>query len=90
MVVTSSKVPSDKVYKTVFATLGRLLYNHGLPAAKESMVDEPQSNGLRNYKQHDQFKAVMETVNLIAVDAPIASVTRLKNSLNTVTSFHRL
>ena len=60
MVVTSSKVPSDKVYKTGLATLCRLLYDRGLPAAQQSMVDEAQSKGLLNYKQDDQVKAVME------------------------------
>ena len=34
MVVTSFKVPSDKVYKTVLATRGRLLYDRGLAAAQ--------------------------------------------------------
>ena len=90
MVVTSSKVPSNKIYKTVLANLGRLLYDRGLPAAQQSMVYEAQSNGLLNYKQDDQVKAVMEIVNLIAVDAPIASVTRLINSFNKVTSCRRL
>ena len=54
------------------------------------MVDEAQSKGLLNYKQDDQVKAVMEIVNLIAFDAPIASVTRLINSFNKVTSCRRL
>ena len=90
MVVTSSKVPSDKVYKTVLATLGHLLYDRGLPAPLQSMVDEAQSKGLLNYKQDDQVKAVMESVNLIAVYAPIASVIRLINSFNKVTSCRRL
>ena len=90
MVVTSSKVPYDKIYKTVLATLGRLLYDRGLPAAQQSMVDEAQSKGLLNFKQDDQVKAVMEIVNLIAVDAPIAIVSRLINSFNKVTSCRRL
>ena len=88
--VNSSKVPPDKIYKTVLATLGRLLYDRGLPAAQQSKVDEAQSKGLLNYKQDDQVKAVMDFVNLIAADAPIASVTRLINSFNKVKSCRRL
>ena len=90
MVVPSSKPPSDKIYKTAPATLGRLLYDRGLPAAQQSMVDEAQSKGLLIYKKDDQVKAVMEIVNLIAVDAPNASVTRLINSFNKVKSCRRL
>ena len=59
MVVTSSKVPSDKVYRTVLADLGLLLYNRGLSASQQSIGNEAQSKGLLNYKQDDQFKAVM-------------------------------
>ena len=54
------------------------------------MVNESQSRGLLNYKQDDQVMAVMEIANLIAVDGPIASATRLINSFNKVTSCRRL
>ena len=88
MVVTSSKVPSHNIYETVLSTLVRLLYDRGRPAAQQSIV--AQSKGLLNYMQDDQVKAVMEILNLFAVDAPIASVTRLINSFNKFTSCRRL
>ena len=90
MALTSSKVPSDMVYKTVLATLVRLLYDRGLPAAQQSIIDEAQSRGLLNYKQDDQVKGLMEVVNLIALHAAIAIVTRSINSFNKVTTCRRL
>ena len=86
LVATAAEKGSDKLYKTVFATLGRQLYDRGLPQAQMSIVDEAQQRGLIDYKQEDQVKAVKEIVDLIAVDPPIAVVTRLIDSFNQVTN----
>ena len=48
-----------------------------LPRAQKSIVDEATEKGLLDYDQTDQVKAVSEIVELIAVDPPIAIVTRL-------------
>ena len=74
----------DKHYKTIYATLGRQLYDKGLPQAQKSIVDEEQVRGIINYKQENQVKAVKEIVDLVAVDQPIAVVTRLINTFNNV------
>ena len=85
MLVPFSKCPLDKVYKTVFATQGRLLYGRGLPAIQQAIVYEAQSKGLLNYRLCDQIKAVIEILNLIAAYAPISNVTRFINSFKKVT-----
>ena len=74
----------DRMYKTVFATLANHLYDRGLPSESKSFVDEAQANGQINYKQDDQVAAVQEIVELLAVEPPIAVVTRLISSFNKV------
>jgi len=50
----------DKHYQTIYATLGRQLYDKGLPQAQKSIVDEAQLRGIINYKQEDQIKVIKE------------------------------
>ena len=77
------------MYKTIFATLANHLYDRGLPSAQKSIVDEAKAKGLINYKQEDQVTAVREIIELIAVDPPIAVVSRLIQSFNAVTNCRR-
>ena len=60
------------------------MYDRGLPQAQINIVDEAQESGLNDYIQEDQVKAAKEIVALIAVDRPIAFVTRLIDSFNKV------
>ena len=90
LVATAAEKESDNLYKTVFDTLARQLYDRGLPQSQMSIVDEAQQRGLIAYKQEDQVKAVKEIVDLIAVDPPIAWVTRLIDSFKQVTNFRKL
>ena len=46
LVATAAEKGSDNLYKTVFATLGRQLYDRGLPQTQMSIVDEAQQRGL--------------------------------------------
>ena len=80
---------SDRMYKTVFATLANQLYDRGLPSAQKSIVDEAQANGSINYKQSNQIEAVKQIMELIAVDPPMAIVSRLITSFNQVTNCRR-
>ena len=79
----------DRVYKTIFVTLGRVLYDRGLPSAQQSIADEAQAKKIIEYKQEDQIAAVADIVELIAGDPPSAVVTRLINSYNRVTTCRR-
>lgn len=67
-------------------SLGRTLYECGLPAFQESIVDKAQSKAQPkahiDYKQEDQVQAVREIVDLIAVDPQISGVSRLISSFN--------
>ena len=86
---TAASKGSDRLYQTIFATLANHLYDRGLPSAQKSIVDEAQAKGLINYKQEDQVAAVKQIVELIAVDPPIAVVSRLISSFNAVTNCRR-
>lgn len=79
----------DKLYKTVFKTLGRQLYSRGLPQAQKSIVDHAQEIGKIDYKQTNQVAAVQQIVDLIAVDPPIVVVSRLIESFNRVSNCRR-
>ncbi len=79
----------DKLYKTIFKTLGRQLYSRGLPQAQKSIVDHAQEIGKIDYKQSDQVAAVQDIVDLIAVDPPIVVVSRLIESFNRVSNCRR-
>ena len=72
------------MYNTVFATLANHLYDRGLPSEQQSIVDEAQLKGIIDYKQDNQIAAVRDIIELVAVDSPIANVSRL------ITSFHRV
>lgn len=85
----SAEKGSDRLYKTVFATLGRHLYDTGLPSSQQSIVDEAQARGKIDYKQDDPIQAVKDIVDLVASDPPIAVVSRLICSFNRVTECTR-
>ena len=85
-IITAADKSKDKAYPTVKATLARDLYERGLPRAQKSIVDEAQAKRRLDYRQDDQVKAVSEIVELLAVDPPIAVVTRLISSFDEVTS----
>ncbi len=50
----------DKLYKTVYKTLGQHLYCRGLPQAQKSVIDHAQEVGRIDYKQPDQVAAVQQ------------------------------
>ena len=53
--------------------------------SQRSLVDDEISKGMIDlYKEDDQVETVLKIVNLVAVDAPIAQITRL---INTYQSF---
>ena len=84
MVQTAAEKETDRTYKTIWATLGRWFYDRALPSAQQSIVDEAQAKGVIDYKQDNQIAAVKDIVELIAVDPPIATVSRLISSFNKV------
>ena len=86
LIVSAADQGQDKHYQTVFITLARQLFRKGLPEAQQNIVEEAQEKNLINYKQPNQVLAVKEIVDLIAVDPPIAVVTRLIDSFNKVTA----
>lgn len=86
LIATAAEKGSEKLYKTVFPTLGRQLYEQGLHQAQKSILDETHLEGNVDYKQEDQFKAFQEIVEPIAVELPMTSVTRLIDSFDRVTS----
>ena len=88
-ITTAADKGQAKAYPTVKATLARHLYERGLPRAQKSVVDEAQAQRKLDYRQDDQVKAVSEIVELLAVDPPIAVVTRLISSFKDVTSCKR-
>ena len=79
----------DRMYKTVYATLANQLYDRGLPSEQKSIIDEAQLKGLINYKQEDQIAAVRDIIELIAIDSPVATVSRLIDSFHRVTNCRR-
>jgi len=80
----------DRTYKTLFKILGRTLYERALPGDQQALVDEAQAKGEINYLQTDDpVQAVRDIVRIVAVDAPIAMVTRLISSFQKVTSCQR-
>ena len=89
LIASAASKGTDKQYQTVFATLGRQLYDKGLPGPQQSHVDRAQKTKRINFKQDDQFKAVVETVDLIADEQPISIVTRRITSFNKVISCKR-
>ncbi len=62
----------EKHYKTVFATLGRHLYDRALPLAQQCIFDHAQESKLIDYKQDDQVAVLWEIVDLIA-SIPLSS-----------------
>ena len=80
---------TDGVYSTLYATLGRQLYERGLPSSQQSIVDEAQAARTIDFKQNDQVAAVRDIVNLVAIDPPIAMVSTPINSFHRVSTCRR-
>ncbi len=77
------------MFKSLRATLACQLYNVGLNHSQQRQVDYAQCQGLINYKQDDQVKAVQEIIDLVAVEPPMVVVTRLIDSFNRMSSCTR-
>ncbi len=75
--------------KSLRATLPCQLYNVGLNDSHQRQLDYAQCQGLINYKQDDQVKAVQRSIDLVAVEPPMVVVTRLIDSFNRVSSCTR-
>lgn len=88
LIKASAEGGEEKLYKTLFATLGRRLFE-SLPFAQKSIIEEAQVNGKIDYKQSDSIKAVKQIVDLIAIDPPITVVTRLIDTFNAVINCKR-
>lgn len=88
-VSAATKNSSDRMYQTGFPTLARQLHLRGLSAKQKSIVDEAQAKGKNNYKKGHQVKAVREIVEMVAVNPPIAVVSRLIAPFNKVTNCQR-
>ncbi|CAN8076865.1 unnamed protein product [Agarophyton chilense] len=86
---TAAEKGTDKAYKTVFATLGRQLYDCGWSTPQQCIVDEAQARGEINFNQDDQLKAGLEIVNLVAIDPLIAVINRLISSFQEVNRCRR-
>lgn len=89
MIRSAAERGTDRVYKTVFATLGRQLSERGLPSAQQLVVDESQAAKTIYFRQSDQVAAVRDIVNLIAIDPPIAMVSRPISSFNKIAPCRR-
>ena len=66
--------------------MARQLHSRGLRPEQRSVVDEAQTKKEIDYRQENQIKGVQDIVHLVAVDPPIAIVTRLISAFNKVTS----
>ena len=78
---------NDSHFQTLYKILGRALFERGLPADQQAMVDEAQAKGTIDYLQtSDPVSAVRDIVDTVAIDPPIAMVSRLISSFQKVTS----
>lgn len=84
LISTALEDGQENLYKSVFATLTRKIFDRGLRQNQKSIMDEAREDGTINYRQEDQIKAVQVIVNPIAVDPPIAVMTNLFDSFNKV------
>ena len=53
LIKSAAERDTDRVYATVHATLGRQLYERGLPSAQQSTIDEAQAARTIDFKQND-------------------------------------
>lgn len=80
----------DRHFKTIYKILGRTLYERGLPVDQQAIVEEAQVKGIINYKQDDDpIASVRDIVRTVAVDPPIATVSRLIASFKNVMNCRR-
>ena len=80
----------DRRLSTRYTLLGQVFYTEALPIAQKSLVDDEISKGTIDlFTNEDPVKTVLAIVNLVAVDAPIAQVTRLINTYQAVVSCTR-
>ena len=80
----------DCAIKTKYALLARIFHSEALPEAQKSLVDDEVEKGkIDQYNDDDPVKTVLAMVNVVAVDAPIAQVTRLISTYQKVVSCQR-
>ena len=80
----------DRAIKTKYALLARIFHSEALPEAQKSLVDDEVEKGrIDLYKDDDPVKTVLAMVNIVAVDSPIAKVTRLISTYQKVVSCQR-
>ena len=80
----------DRHFQTIYKILSRALFEKGLPPDQQAMVDEAQAKSTIDFLQtSDPVAAVRDIVDTVAVDLPIAMVTRLISSFQKVTSCRR-
>lgn len=89
LISTAPEKRQNKLYKTVFATLGPQFYYRGLHQNQKNIFDKAQEDGNIHYRQDDQVKAVQEIVEFIADDSPIAVGIRPIDSFNKFTNCKR-
>ena len=75
----------DRSIRTRFQLLGRILYQEALPDAQKSLVDDAiNKKQLNLFSNEDPVKLVLKIVNVVAIDPPMAQVTRLITSYQNV------
>ena len=80
----------DRSIKTKYALLACIFYSESLPDAQKSLVDDEISKGVIGlYNDDDPVQTVLKIVNIVAIDAPIAQITRLINTYQSVISCTR-
>lgn len=82
LITTAPEEKEYKLYKPVFHTLYRQLYDRGIFQAQRSIVDKAQDKGYIGNKQDKKIAAAWEVVDLIAQGALIAVVIRIIDSFN--------
>ena len=90
IVKTAQDNGTDRHVQTIYNIFGRALFERALPPDQQTMVDEAQAKGTIDYLQtSDPVATVRDIVDTVAVDPPIAMVTRLISSFQKVTSCRR-
>ena len=81
---------TDRSMSTKFTLLARIFYLEALPEAQRSIIDEDIANNVIDlYSDDDQIGMVLKMVNKVAMDAPIAQVSRLINTYQTLMTCKR-
>ena len=81
---------TDRSMSTKFTLLAWVLYLEALPEAQRSIIDEDiAKNVIDLYSDDDQIGMVLKMLNKVGMDAPIAQVSRLMNTYQTVMTCKR-